>query len=163
MARILLLALGLMLGGCGFQLRGAVDLPFSTLYVSGPAAQLAPELARALRTGSGVKIVNTSKEAEATLDVFGEEREKRILSLNASGRVSEFLLIYRVSFRLHDAKGVDLLPVQRIELKRDMSYSDTQVLAKEQEAVLLYQDMLNDAVQQVMRRLGAVKIGGHAG
>jgi LPS-assembly lipoprotein len=115
-------------------------------------------LQRALRHGSNVKIVATPGEAEAVLQVLGESREKRILSLSAAGRVSEYVLFYRLSFRLHDGKGKELLPVQPLELKRDISFSDTQLLAKEQEELLLYRDMQNDAVQQVIRRLNAVRI-----
>lgn len=158
MKKLLLLALILTLGACGFQLRGAAQLPFQTLYVDASGSQVGPDLQRGLRHGSNVKIANTPGEAQAVLRVLGENREKRILSLNASGRVSEFLLFYRLSFHVHDGKGKELMPVQQIELKRDLSFNDAQVLAKEQEEILLYKDMQNDAVQQVIRRLSAVKM-----
>lgn len=158
MKKILLLLLFLSLGACGFQLRGAAQLPFRTLCVEGGGSQVGMDLQRALRHGSNVKIVATPGEAEAVLQVLGESREKRILSLSAAGRVSEYVLFYRLSFRLHDGKGKELLPIQPLELKRDISFSDTQLLAKEQEEVLLYRDMQNDAVQQVIRRLNAVKM-----
>ena len=38
-------------------------------------------------------------------------------------------------------------------MKRDLLYSDSDVLGKEQEEALLYRDMQTDAVQQVVRRL----------
>lgn len=154
----LLLVLALLLGACGFHLRGAAQLPFQTLYVDGGGSQISTDLQRALRHGSNVTVVATPAEAQAVLQVVGESREKRILSLSAAGRVSEYVLFYRLSFRLHDGKGQALLPVQALELKRDISFSDTQLLAKEQEEVLLYRDMQNDAVQQVIRRLNAVKM-----
>ncbi|MBI4742843.1 MAG: hypothetical protein HY777_15135, partial [Betaproteobacteria bacterium] len=56
-----------------------------------------------------------------------------------------------------DVKGRDLVPPGEIELSRDLSYDDSNVLAKEQEEVLLWRDMQNDMVQQLMRRLVAVK------
>jgi len=158
MRTILSLVLILALGACGFQLRGEAQLPFQALYVDNGGSQVGPDLQRGLRHGSNVKIANTPGEAQAVLQVLGENREKRILSLNAAGRVSEYVLFYRLSFRLHDGKGKELMPAQKIELKRDLSFSDAQVLAKEQEEILLYKDMQNDAVQQVIRRLGALKI-----
>ncbi|MFN3398581.1 MAG: LPS assembly lipoprotein LptE [Sulfurimicrobium sp.] len=39
-----------------------------------------------------------------------------------------------------------------------MSFNDAQVLAKEQEEAMLYRDMQNDAVQQIIRRLNTVRI-----
>jgi len=158
MKKILLLALVLLLGACGFQLRGAAQLPFKSLYVESGGSVLGVDLQRALRYGSNVQIVNTPGEAQAVLQVLGESREKRILSIGSNGRVSEYVLFYRLSFRLHDGKGKELLPAQPLELKRDISFNDAQVLAKEQEEAMLYRDMQGDAVQQVIRRLNAVKI-----
>lgn len=153
-----LVVLTLALTACGFQLRGSAALPFQTLYLdAGKSQQLGSELASALRFGSNARLVSRPEEAEAVLQLVDETREKRILSLSAGGRVREFQLFYRVSFRVQDAKGGELLPAQQIELKRDFSYSDAQVLAKEQEEALLYRDMQNDAVQQILRRLAAAK------
>lgn len=153
----LLLFVVLALGACGFHLRGPAQLPFETLYVQGGGNQLGPDLQRYLRSGSNVTVVQTPGEAQAVLDILGEGREKRILSLTGGGRVGEFELYYRLSFRLHDGKGTELMPLQQLELKRTLSFSDVQVLAKEQEEAMLYRDMQGDAVQQVIRRLGALK------
>jgi LPS-assembly lipoprotein len=38
-----------------------------------------------------------------------------------------------------------------------MAFDETQVLAKEAEEALLYRDMQTDLVQQIMRRLAAMK------
>ena len=72
----------------------------------------------------------------------------------------EFQLRYRFAYRVHDLKGREFVPPTEIILVRDISFSDERVLAKEQEEVLLYRDMQNDMVQQVLRRLAAVKIEG---
>jgi LPS-assembly lipoprotein len=71
--------------------------------------------------------------------------------------VQEFELRYKVSYRLIDRAGNDLVPPGQIFLRRDMTYDDTQVLAKESEADLLYRDMKADAVQQMLRRLSVAK------
>ena len=93
MKKILLLMLLLTLSACGFQLRGTAQLPFQTLFVDAGGNSIGPDLMQALRYGGSAKIVNTPGEAEAVLQVLGEEREKRILSLNAAGRVSEYLVL----------------------------------------------------------------------
>ena len=43
-------------------------------------------------------------------------------------------------------------------LKRDLTYNDTDVIAKEQEEILLYRDMQSDAVQQLVRRLQTARV-----
>ncbi|MEO7547956.1 MAG: LPS assembly lipoprotein LptE, partial [Ramlibacter sp.] len=41
--------------------------------------------------------------------------------------------------------------------QRDISFSETAVLSKEAEEQLLYRNMQSDIVQQLLRRLAAVK------
>jgi LPS-assembly lipoprotein len=63
----------------------------------------------------------------------------------------------RVSFRLYDNKGQNWIVPTEINLKREVSYNDTNVLAKDYEEAQLYKDMQSDAVQQVVRRLSGAK------
>jgi LPS-assembly lipoprotein len=151
----LITALVLFLAGCGFHLRGTADLPFDTVYVPNATSGIALDLARNLRAGSNVKLVDDAKQAEAILEFTGETRAKEILSLTGAGRVREFRLRYRVGFRVHDGKGNDYVPQSTLELTRDVTYNDADVLAKESEELLLYRDMQGDMVQQIMRRLSS--------
>jgi len=73
------------------------------------------------------------------------------------GRVSELRLRYLYNYRITDDKGRDLVAPSSIELVRDLTYDDSNVLAKQQEETLLWRDMENDLVQQLMRRLAASK------
>jgi LPS-assembly lipoprotein len=150
-ARLLLFALAL--AGCGFHLRGTADLPFSSVYVPGATGGIALNLARNIRAGTTVKLVDEPKQAEAILEFTGETRAKEILSLTGTGRVREFRLRYRVGFRVHDGKGNDYVPQSTLELTREVSFNDSQVLAKETEEQQLFRDMESDMVQQIMRRL----------
>ena len=44
-----------------------------------------------------------------------------------------------------------------ILLRREITTTDTQLVAKEQEEALLYREMQTDMVQQLLRRLAVVK------
>lgn len=156
---LILILTALLLSGCGFHLRGPADLPFATLYVQAPPTSLfATQLKRAVSAGSQTRIADSAKTAEATLQILNEAREKQILSLSTGGRVSEFRLLYRVSYRLLDSKNIDRIPASEIVLQRDYAFNDQQVLAKEGEEALLYRDMQTDAVHQLVRRLQAAKL-----
>jgi LPS-assembly lipoprotein len=150
-------ALCLTLAACGFQLRGQATLPFETMYVTGSPA-FATQLARAVRAGSNTRIVADAKEAQVTLQILNERRDRVILSISGTGRVSELQLRYFVSYRLTDRESREYIPTSEVQLKRDLTYSDTDVLGKEQEEALLYRDMQNDAVQQVVRRLQVARL-----
>lgn len=155
----LLAAAALLVAACGFHLRGQATLPFDTLYVQAPSTSpFALQLKRAVQSGSATKVTNRPEQAQAVLQILNELQEKRILSLGDGGRVREFQLRYRVSFRLTDEKNREHIPASEINLKRDYSFNDDQALSKEAEEALLYRDMLNDAVQQLVRRLQAAKL-----
>jgi LPS-assembly lipoprotein len=158
MRKLLAVTALLLLAACGFQLRGVANLPFESLYVDGgdnPA--LAAEIRRAILSGTQTKLTDKAEDAPAVLQVQGAAREKRILALSGAGRVREYELIYRVGFRLLDKEGRDLIATQPIEMRRAMLYDDALVLAKEQEEALLYRDMQNDVLSQLMRRLAKAK------
>ena len=158
-AKLLSLALasGFLLGACGFQLRGAAPLPFDTLYTPNTSGGIGLDLKRNIQSGTRTAVIDDAKKADAVLEFIQEAREKVILSLAATGRVREFQLRYRVVFRVHDGKGGEFVPVSTVQLTRDVSFNDTDVLAKETEEALLFRDMQFDMVQLIMRRLAAAQ------
>jgi LPS-assembly lipoprotein len=147
----------LLTAGCGFHLRGTADVPFQTVFVPNATSGIALDLKRNIQAGTQAKVVDDAKQAEAILVFSDEAREKNILSLTAQGRVREFQLRYRVGFRMHDGKGGEYIAQTQIALTRDITFNDTDVLAKEAEEQLLFRDMQNDMVQQIMRRLASAK------
>lgn len=155
-----LLILTLLLAACGFHLRGqgGFTFPFQTLFIMSPNAN-APfilDLKRAVQLYD-VKLVDSPENAQLTLHIVSETMSKQILSLSDAGRVREYQLNYRVSLRAYDSKQQEWVPADEIVLQRYLSYDNTQVLAKEMEETLLYQDMRKDAVQQILRRLSLAK------
>lgn len=153
------LAPTLGLSGCGFQLRGAYTLPFESLYLNVPETSLVgASLKRQLRASKSTRLADRADDAQATFLNTVELREPVILSFSGAGRVREKRLRYRYGYRVIDAKGRDLIAPGFVELFRDISYSDSEVLAKTQEENLLWQDMENDLVQQLLRRLSSAKL-----
>ena len=169
-----LLAAGL-LGGCGFRLRQAPSFAFATLMATLPATS---PLRRELRTAlvsSGITVVDASSppppqpvgavpaqpvpppQADAVLDILADQREKSVVGSTAAGQVREFQLRLRFRFKLSTPRGKELIPESEILLQRDISYSESIALSKQEEEAELYRDMQTDVVQQVLRRLAAVR------
>ena len=149
------LIMSVFTAGCGFHLRGQVDIPYTSLYVDGnPGSPLVTNLQRIIRAGGhNDRLAKTSDSAERTIQIMSEVSSKIILSLSGAGRVREYQLQYRVKYRLLAPKGKEILLPAEIVLSRDMSYNDTLVLAKADEEQLLYRDMQTDAAQQILRRI----------
>jgi len=151
----------LILAGCGFQLRQAPHFAFSTIYIGAAAgSSFGNELKRTIASSDSVKVVGDAARidtAQVVLDVLADQREKVVVGLNASGQVREFQLRTRFRFKLRTPQGKELIAETELLQQRDISFNESAVLAKEAEENLLYRDMQTDLVQQLMRRLAAVK------
>ncbi len=149
------------LAGCGFQLRGAPELAFSSLYVSvAESSTLGNELKRNLGSLGSVQLITDPAQqatAQVILDILLDQREKTVVGVNASGQVREFQLRVRLRYRLRTPQGRELIPSTELLLQRDISFNESAVLAKEAEEGLMYRDMQSDIVQQLIRRLAAVR------
>ena len=147
-----------VLAGCGFQLRGAYPLPYESIYIAGADYNLiVAGLKRAIRGSGSSRLADTAAEAQATFLPTSEIRQPTILSLSSAGRVREKRLTYIYGYRIVDNKGRDLVPPSSVDLYRDISYADSDVLAKTQEEDLLWRDMEKDLVQQLLRRIATAK------
>jgi LPS-assembly lipoprotein len=147
----------LPLAGCGFVLRRPVQLPVERVMLSGFAtlSPMAEELRRELR-GSGVEVVDNLAAAQLVIEALREGRERAGAASTATGQVSDLSLRSRLRFRVRTPSGTLLIPDAELLLFRDMAYSETDALAKEQEADMLYHAMEADIVRQVLRRVAAL-------
>ncbi|WP_374669730.1 LPS assembly lipoprotein LptE [Ramlibacter sp.] len=154
-------AAALLLAGCGFKLRQAPDFAFQSIVIgAGSSSPLGNELRRSLAAGGKVEVVVDPQKmvgADVVLFLPQEQREKVVVGVNASGQVREFQLRLRVRFRVATPKGKQLIEETELLQTRDISFNESAVLAKEAEEGLLYRDMQADIVQQLMRRLAALK------
>jgi LPS-assembly lipoprotein len=150
-----------LLAGCGFKLREAPDFAFDSIVIgAGSGSPLGNELRRTFAANGKVDVVVDPTKmlaAHVVLEVLQEQREKVVVGLNASGQVREFQLRTRVKFKLRTPQGKELIPVTELLQQRDISFNEAAVLSKEAEENLLYRDMQSDIVQQLMRRLAALK------
>lgn len=154
-------AASMTLAACGFQLRQAPDFAFKTIYIgAAPGSSLGNELRRTIASSDGVAVVGDppgAQAAQVVLDLLTDQREKVVVGLNASGQVREFQLRTRLRFKLRTREGKELIPETELLQQRDISFNESAVLAKESEENLLYREMQSDLVQQLLRRLAAVK------
>ena len=154
------MALAAIFAGCGFQLRGTLssNLPYKTMFIALPeTADVRIWMQRYINATGQTKIVDSAKEADAVFQQLQDSRIKTILSVNAQGRVREYRLQLDYKFRVVNAKGQELVGPNEINLSRDITYDDSTVLAKDLEEGLLWRDMNNDLVNQIIRRLSIIK------
>jgi len=152
------------LAGCGFQLRQTNDFAFKTLYANfSTSSPLGVELRRNLLGTGRIDLLTEPQQmpkADAILDILSEERQQVPVGVSATGQVRELQLRLRVRFRLRTPQGAELIESVELFQQRDLSFTESAALSKEIEQGILYRDMQTDIVQQIMRRLSAVKLTG---
>jgi LPS-assembly lipoprotein len=156
---VLASAASIALAGCGFELRRAPELRFRTIQLVGfrPRSPLHDELRASINASTTTLVVDGPAAAQVVLESLDDAREKVVVASGAVGQVTEFQLRERFTFRLKSVAGRELIPRTEITQNRDMSYTESAALGKEQEEAYLYRAMQSDIVSQVMRRLAAVQ------
>ncbi len=151
-------AAGAGLQGCGFTLRGAQTLPFRSVVLVGFAPRSSLERTMRTQLSQVVKVEDIPARAEVVLQALNDARERAVVATTAAGQVRELQLRVRLLWRASTPKGQVLIEPGELMLTRDMSYTETNALAKEKEAEVLYTAMDEDIALQIMRRLARIKL-----
>jgi len=155
-AALLLPLLTLALSGCGFHLRVPESLPFERIALSGfaPHSTMADEIRRALPPEA--RITPNVLEAQVVVEAVEDTRETTVEASTASGQVRELRLHVKLRYRVLKPGGVELLRLNELERERDLTYNESNALAKDTELNALYRDMQSDIATQLVRILAAV-------
>jgi len=153
------LAAPFAVAACGFELRRPPELRFKRIALTGfkPRSPMADALRQALRDAN-VAVLEDASQAQLIFEALGDAAEKSVVASTAAGQVREVQLRQRLNFRVRSVTGRELIPTTELLLTRDMSYSETVALAKEQEEALLFRGMRSDIVSQLLRRLASLDV-----
>ncbi len=156
--KILSVLLVFALAGCGFQLRGQVEVPpeLERIHITGLSQD--NELFRLLKnylSSGGVEIVASPAEA-ARLRLGQFQQLRDILVVGTDGRVREYRLISGITMSLQGRDGEQLIENQDIRVFRDFLYDPDDVLGKAEEERILREEMTRELAQQVIARLTAL-------
>ncbi len=145
----------LALSACGFQLQGVVSYPpeLSAVYleVPDPNSDLAIQLRRAL-AASGVQLVRSEADSTATVRIAAEHYGRRVKSVSALNRPTEFEVYYEVEY-LVVTREETLVPRQPVVRTRIFPYSERDILGKQQEEDLLRESLAREIAGLITRRL----------
>ncbi len=148
---ITLLAL-LMITSCGFHLRGMTEISFKTVSLEGKELSFTKNLKKTL-TSNKVAIVLPTENPELRVELLSEESEKRILSLSGQGLVREFEIFYRVRYRVKTVDSETWSQENILETRRDFTYSDSNLIGKEEEERQLNESMRNEAITNLFNQI----------
>jgi len=151
--RIIIVLWVVSLTACGFQLRGSFELPQEMTRTYIQAGNQQDEMIRQLRRllkANEVQLVADRGQATAVLVIEQNRIERVVQSVGATARVREFALEYRVAFRLDDTDGKALMGRRDLELIRDFTFNEQEVLGTASEEELQRRDMQRSMASRVL-------------
>ena len=141
--------------GCGFQLRGAYQLPaaMSVTYIDAASdSALVNDIGRSLR-GSGVMVTDQLRADAAVLKIISQTRSKRVVSVDERGRAREYTLIYTLRFSVKNSEAAFSIEETSVSIERDFIFDVEDVLGNSRGEAELYEDMRSDLVRMLMLKL----------
>ena len=140
---------------CGFQLRGGIEANFDSISINGGSAGFVKQLKKRLRQSS-IAVLPT--DGEVKLEIVDDLLNKRILSLNSDGRISEYELNYKVSYRVKGKNDSEWGQLINNEVRRQYTYDDENVLAKALEEEKLINGMRDELIRTITSQISLQKV-----
>jgi LPS-assembly lipoprotein len=154
--KLIAILLLIVITSCGFHLRGMTEISYKTISLEGKELSLTKNLKRILNTNK-VAIVSSTENPELRIEFLSEESEKRILSLSGQGLVREFEIFYRVRYRIKASDSEIWGQENIIETRKDFTYSDSNLIGKEEEERQLNEAMRNEAITNLFNQIQVIK------
>ncbi|WP_133127317.1 LPS assembly lipoprotein LptE [Legionella nagasakiensis] len=146
----------LLLTGCGFHLRGAVDMPSWLDRVAIINQSGHQELEHVLEEQLQAYHVYVSSDpslANYWLFLQNESFQQQITSVSSSTTPRQYQLIYTVQFKLQRAKGKVIIPSNQLVITRQLTVNSDRILGSDEEEAIIKKEMRRDATLQMLYRL----------
>jgi LPS-assembly lipoprotein len=144
-------------GACGWHLRGSFDLSLDTIYIDGSAnSEVRKRIEERLKRKKTVNVVSDPRDAGISLKILKENLEKKHSIISSAGKVSEYELLLKLEYEITKS-GVGIgAVVDQLVIRRLMTYSDDNLVAKNSEEDSLIKDMYSEASRTLLVRVSAL-------
>jgi len=150
---VIYLIMSLMLTGCGFQLRGNIDLPSDLKQVSVVSNKYS-DLVKNLNqrfSNNNIQVVDKSDKDLYRVKIVSETFNRRQLSINISGRVNEYELIYNIIYQISSPN--EKAKEEAMSLYRDYSFDENNIMGNTDREAQIKKEMTSNAASLIFTKL----------
>ena len=155
--KITVLILILLMNGCGFHLRGMIDIPpwlnNVSIVVQQQAHQDLVSLLKNQLQSYNIPVNDDPNLAAYWLVIESDTIQQQISGISSSTTPRQYQLIYTVSFKLQRAKAEDLIPLSNVIVIRQVTINGDRILGSNEEEALLKDEMKREAAIQIINRM----------
>lgn len=153
----------LLSSACGFTPRGSLSgtTDLGAIFVDAPREVPIAALLRQEILSLNLNLTENRDQANVLIRLTQENQSQRILSVQSTGRVSEYELRHSVNLLVAQGENRGIArydPDQTsntVTVLREYTYDDTGVLGKEDEASILRKEMREELARHLMLRIVA--------
>jgi len=155
------IALIILCSGCGFHLRGSLELPkklnYIAIIVHDAHREIAPLIRDQLRAYHR-DVVEDPALAQYWLIVERDSLTQNITGISSSTTPRQYELLYTVQFKLQSTHAADLEQEQeqKIFVTRALTVNSDRILGSNDEEAHITQEMMQNAAIMILDRLGAI-------
>ena len=150
------LILSLALVSCGYSMRGNINLPDDISTVSLTSESYSPLLILITENlnNSNIAVTDSKNKDLYRINILSESFKRRQLSINASGRVNEYEIIYDLSFEINPPNLKS--DVETITLYRDYSFDENNIMGNLDREEQIQKEMVATSASLIYNRLHAL-------
>jgi LPS-assembly lipoprotein len=159
--RLTLFLLIILMTGCGFRLRGYVEMPIALNNVAIVLRSAHRDLVNMLKDNLQaykIHITDNLNQASYLLILERDAIQQQITSVSASTNPRQYLLIYTVQYSLLKAGGENVITSRTVTSSRQLTVNNNRILGSDSEEVMLYHEMRQDVTRQIINQLSQLKI-----
>lgn len=152
---LLIVGLSLLLGACGFQLRGTDDTNFALRELDLQARDAYGDLVKDLRRALENRGIQVHAGAPYRLVLVSERETQRAVSYTHSARSAEYQLSVTLQYQIQDAGKLQLLS-NKLEVQNVYSQDENNLIGSDQEAAQMRNEMRRELIQQLLQQLQVI-------
>jgi len=144
-----------LITSCGYSMRGGLNLP-PTLAKISVYSDSYSELVNSINStlkNSGITVTSSNNKDLYRIGVLSEKLNRRQLSMNITGRVNEYELIYEVRYEINSPNEKNLS--DSIILYRDYSFDENNVMGNSDREDDIHEEMISTASTLIFNKLRA--------
>jgi len=153
---LLIISLFLLSAGCGFKLRGSMEIPpwFNNVALvnQGVHRDLVLTLKDQLQAYHVCVLPNIAA-ASYLLILMNESSQQQISSISASTTPRQYQLLYTVHYKLIKKSGELIIPEGQVLVTRQLTVNNDRILGSDAEESTTYSEMRRDAAMQIINRI----------
>ncbi|MCB1733947.1 MAG: hypothetical protein H6981_08110 [Gammaproteobacteria bacterium] len=157
LAGLLLVAL---LTGCGYHLRGAIDLPqyMDRVYIESDTRdkEFLLELKKVLQL-SGAEVVNTADSNASILRIISVDQQRATSGHDGNRNAAQYRIGLAVTFSTTSSTTKVTTPQMSAQTSQIFNYDPAQPVQMERQERTLFQQMSTNVSQQMLRQIAKAR------